>query len=438
MIVRLWKAWTASPLEWMAQLARDYGNIVFMRLGHRDLAMVNHPDHVQDILVTHKWNFTKRRVDEKEWRLFLGEGLLDSEGDYHMHERRLVEQAFRHERVTAYGSMMADYARRHGDSWTNGTTVDVHREMLRLTLAIAGKAFLDADVGSDEADQIGKAVDMAYEFNALLALPFASLLEKLPLPAVRHFRQAVDILNGVAYRKIEARRQAGAATGDLLSLLIKAPESEGAGGHVTDARVRDEALTVLVAGHETTANALTFTWMLLAQHPEAEARLHEELQRVLGGRLPTPDDIPQLPYTEGVFAESMRLYPPVWWQARQSVSEYVLGGYLLPAGTLVLWSLYNMQRDPRWYTDPERFDPARMSRDARTKLHRFVYFPFGGGTRQCIGESFAWMEGVLVLATMAQRWRLRLPEGHQVHLEPLITLRPKGGLPMMLEQRRPE
>src|SRR5262249_9521580 len=158
-------------------------------------------------------------------------------------------------------------------------------------------------------------------------------------------------------------------------------------------------------------------------NPEAEARMHQELDRVLGGRLPTPDDIPQLPYTEGVFAESMRLYPPVWWQARQSVSDYVLGGYLLPASTLILWSLYTMQRDPRWYKDPDRFDPERMSRQARAGLHRFVYFPFGGGTRQCIGESFAWMEGVLVLATLAQKWRLRLAPGHKVHLEPLITLR---------------
>lgn len=436
MIVRLWKAWTASPLEWMQQLARDHGDVIYMKLGHRDLAMVSHPDHIQDMLVTHKWNFTKRRVDEKEWRMFLGEGLLDSDGDFHMHERRLMEPAFKHDRLTMYGSMMADYARRHAERWNAGERVDMHREMLRLTLAIVGKAFLDADVDSAEADNIGKAVDMAYEFNGLLALPFANLLEKLPLPAVRHFHQAIDILNEIAYRKIDERRAAGIDRHDLLSLLIKAPETEGSsGGHVTDARVRDELLTIILAGHETTANALTFTWMLLAENPEAEAKMHEELARVLGGRPPTPDDIPKLPYTDGVFAESMRLYPPVWWQSRQAVSEYVLGGFLIPANTQFLWSLYNIHRDPRWWDHPEKFEPERMFKEHRTGRHRFVYLPFGGGTRQCIGENFAWMEGVLVLATMAQQWRPRLPAEHQLALEALITLRPKGGLPMILERR---
>lgn len=435
MAVRLWKAWTANPLDWMKQLAKDHGDIVYMKLGQVDLAMVNHPDHVQDILVTHKWNFTKRRVDEKEWRMFLGEGLLDSEGDYHMHERRLVESAFRHDRVTAYGKIMTDYAHRSAQRWQDGAHVDMHREMMRLTLAIAGKSFLDADVESEEADSIGKAVDMAYEFNALLALPFAHFLEKLPLPSVRHFHQAIEILNGVIYRKIEARRQAGIEGNDLLSILLKAPENEGAGGHVTDTRVRDEALTIILAGHETTANALTFTWMLLAQNPEAETLMHEELQRVLGGRLPTVADIPNLPYTEAVFAESMRLYPPVWWQARQAVSEYVLSAYRLPAGTLILWSLYIMHRDPRWFAEPDQFRPERMTRAARASLGRYVYFPFGGGTHQCIGESFAYLEGLLVLATIAQSWRPRLAAGHELTLEPLITLRPKGGLPMTLERR---
>jgi cytochrome P450 len=175
---------------------------------------------------------------------------------------------------------------------------------------------------------------------------------------------------------------------------------------------------------------------LLAQNPEAEAKLHEEVDRVLGGRPPAPADIPQLAYTEAVFAEALRLYPPVWAECRQAVTDYVLGGYRIPAGTLVLWSLYNIHRDPRWYAAPEKFDPDRMRREARAKLPRFAYFPFGGGTHQCIGEHFAWMEGVLVVATLAQRWRLRLPPGHRVVLEPLITLRPRGGLPMILERRK--
>src|SRR4051794_9352844 len=187
MIARLVKALTADPLEWMAQIPKDHGDIAYMKLGSQHLAQVNHPDYVQDILVTHKWNFTKRRVDEKEWRMFLGEGLLDSEGDYHLHERRLLEQMFRHDHITGYGATMTEYARQQGERWVNGAALDMHREMLHLTLAIAGKAFLDADVASAEADQISKAVDLAYEFNSFLKLPFAHLLEKLPLPPVRHF-----------------------------------------------------------------------------------------------------------------------------------------------------------------------------------------------------------------------------------------------------------
>lgn len=435
MPVRLYKAWAADPLQYAAQVARDYGDIAYMKLGHQHLALVNHPDYVQDILVTHRWNFDKRHVDEKEWRQFLGEGLLDSLGDFHQHQRRLLEQVFRHDRITAYGATMTDYARRTADRWQDGAALDIHREMLRLTMAIAGKVFLDADVGSGEADDIARAVDMAYEFNNYLKLPLAHLLEKLPLPPVRHFPQAREMLDRIVYKRIEARRAAGGTGHDLLSLLIHAPEAEGAGGRVTDVRIRDEAVTMLLAGHETTANALTFTWMLLAENPEAEARMHAELDEVLAGRPPTVEDVPQLPYTEAVFAEALRLYPPVWAQARSSVVEYVMGDYLLPADTLVIWSLYNMQRDPRWYTDPERFQPERMTREARAARHRFVFSPFGGGTRQCIGESFAYMEAVLVLATLGQRWQLRLPAGYQMVLEPQITLRPKGGLPMTLHRR---
>jgi len=435
MPLRIYKMWTADPLAYMVQTPRDYGDIAYMQLGSQHLAQVNHPDHVQDILVTHKWNFTKRRVNQKEWREILGEGLLDSEGDFHMHERRLLEPAFRHDRITAYGAMMAGYASQQAAGWTDGGTVDIYHEMLRLTLAIAGKAFLDADVESGEADEVSRAVTMIYELNNLLKNPLAPLLEKLPLPAVRHFHQARETLDRIIYRKIAERRSAGTPGDDLLALLMRAPDSEGGIGRLTDTRVRDEALTILIAGHETTANALTFTWYLLAQNPAAEAKLHAELAAVLGGRLPTPDDVPRLPYTEAVFAEAMRLYPPVWCEGRQAVSEYVLGGYRLPADTLVLWCQYNMFRDPRWFAEPERFEPERMRREARAKLHRFAYFPFGGGPRQCIGEHFAWMEAVLVLATLAQRWRLRLPPGHRLELLPEVTLRPKGGLPVTVQRR---
>lgn len=435
MPVRIYKMWTADPLAYMIQTAREYGDIAYMDLGAQHLAQVNHPDFVQDILVTHKWNFTKRRVNQKEWREILGEGLLDSEGDFHMHERRLLEPAFRRDRIAAYGATMAGYASRQCADWKDGGEVDVYHEMLRLTLAIAGKAFLDADVESGEADEISRAVTMIYELNNLLKNPLAPLLERLPLPTVKHFHAARETLDRIIYGKIAERRKAGIPGDDLLALLMHAPGHEGGAGKLTDTRVRDEALTIIIAGHETTANALTFTWHLLAQNPEVEAQLHAEVDAVLGGKLPTPDDVARLPYTEAVFAEAMRLYPPVWCEGRQSVSEYELGGYHLPAGTLILWCQYIMFRDSRWFPDPEKFDPTRLTREARSKLPRFSYFPFGAGPRQCIGENFAWMEAVLVLATLAQRWKLRTKPGCQLELQPEVTLRPKGGLPMTAHAR---
>jgi cytochrome P450 len=435
MVHRLYKAWATDPLEYMADVPIKYGDIAYMKLGNNQLAQVNHPDFVQDILVTHRWNFAKRRVDEKEWRQFLGEGLLDSRSDFHAHQRRLLEHAFRHERIAAHGAVMSDYARRISANWADGATLDIHREMMRLTLAIGGKAFLGADVESGEADSVGRAVEMAYESQNFVKLPFAHLLRKLPLPSVRHFRQAREILDDVIYRQIEARRRSGTEGDDLLSMLIHSPELTGTSSRFTDVLVRDEALTMLLAGHETTANALTFTWYLLAQNPEAEARLHAEVDAVLGARPATVADVPKLPYTEAVFAESLRLYPPVWAQARSSVSEYILGGYLLPAETIVMWSWYTIQRDPRWFEAPDKFMPERMTHEARAARHRYAYSPFGGGTRQCIGEAFAWMEAVLVLATLAQRWKLRSLPDHELVLEPLITLRPRGGLPMSVEKR---
>jgi len=306
---------------------------------------------------------------------------------------------------------------------------------MALTLAIVGKTLFDSDV-EHEAAEIGAALTTTFQaFNFGFFLPFGELLEHLPVPSTLRFRKARSRLDATIYRMIEERRRSSADRGDLLSMLLLAQDTEGDGGGMSDVQLRDEAMTIFLAGHETTANALTWTWYLLSQHAAVEARLHAEIDSALGGRLPTADDLPLLPYTRMVLAESMRLYPPAWILGRRALGPFEANGYEIPPRSIVLMSPYVTQRDARWFPDPERFDPERFSPERQAERQKFAYFPFGGGPRVCVGEQFAWMEGVILLATIAQRWRLRLVRDHPVALQPIITLRPKYGMAMRLESR---
>jgi cytochrome P450 len=271
-------------------------------------------------------------------------------------------------------------------------------------------------------------------FNTI-TIPFFELLQKLPLPQLRRFDKAKAKLDAIIYRLIEERRRSGEDRGDLLSMLWLAQDTEGDGGQMTNAQLRDEVMTIFLAGHETTANALTWTWYLLSQNAQVETKLHEEIDAVLGGRLPAFEDVAQLKYTEMVLAESMRLYPPAWATGRMALKECEIAGYVVPARSLVLMSQYVMHRDPRFFHDPLRFDPERWSPEARDSRPQFSYFPFGGGLRRCIGEGFAWMEGILLLATLAQQWQMRLVPDHPVVLKPVMTLRSKYGMRMIVTRR---
>jgi cytochrome P450 len=330
---------------------------------------------------------------------------------------------------------MTDYASQIRETWRDGDTLDMSEEMMRLTLGIVGKTLFDADVVS-EAKQVGEAMTVVMDLFNTITIPFFELLQKLPLPQLRRFDAAKARLDAIIYRMIEERRRLGEDRGDLLSMLLLAQDTEGDGGQMSDEQLRDEVMTIFLAGHETTANALTWTWYLLSQNPAAEAKLHGELDQVLGGRLPTVEDVPKLTYTEMVLAESMRLYPPAWALGRLAMTEIEIGGYVVPRKSLVLMSQFVMHRDPRYFTDPLRFDPERWSPEAREVRPQFSYFPFGGGPRRCIGEGFAWMEGVLLIAGLAQQWQLRLAPNHLVALKPVITLRPKHGMRMTLTRRR--
>jgi len=306
--------------------------------------------------------------------------------------------------------------------------------MMRLTLAIVGKTLFDADVES-EAPEIGKALTDVMQLFERITNPLSGLLDKLPLPANIRWLRAKERLDSTIYRIINERRASGEDRGDLLSMLLLAQDEEGDGGSMTDEQLRDEAMTLFVAGHETTANALTWTWYLLSQHPDVEEKLHEEIDNVLAAKLPTAADVARLRYTEMVFAESMRLYPPAWTLGRRVLSDYQIGPYVVPAGSIVLMSPWVMHRDPRFFPDPLKFDPERWTPEAREARPKFSYFPFGGGPRVCIGEQFAWMEGALLIATIGQQWKMRLAPGQRVEPKAMITLRPKYGMRMVLSER---
>ena len=427
---RLALAFYRDPLRLFLDLAQQYGDVVGSRLGPWHFVLVANPDLVETVLLRHPRDYIKEHGHIQQ---LLGNGLLVSEGDFHMRQRRLMQPAFHRDRIAAYGSVMADYARRLSEHWQDGSSLDVYQGMMHLTQTVAAKTLFDADVEA-EADAVGQAITTALHTNFLVQrLPFARLFQKLSRRSQRQFEEAIALVNGTFYRLIAERRNDARDRGDLLSMLLKTQDAKGG---LTDEQIRDELATLFVAGHETTGGALTWTLYLLARHPEVEATLHGELDRVLQGRPPTVADVPRLPYTEMVVAESLRMYPPGWTLLRQTVHETQVGGYTLPPDTYVFLSAWVIHHDARFFPDPWKFDPSRMTPEARKARPHFAYFPFGGGSRQCIGEQFAWMEMILVLANLAQRWRLHLAPGQTVRTNPGATLRPKGNVWMTVEARR--
>ncbi len=419
----------------LTELAREYGNVARIKVGPQHVIVVSHPDLIRAVVITEARRFVKGRGLERTRRL-LGSGLLTSEGDFHLRQRRLAQPAFHRERIATYAAVMQERASCAVEGWRDGETIDVSRAMMRLTLEIAGTTLFGADLAS-ETEEIGAALTEAFSLFRYSTLPYAELLDSFDaLPLNRRFAAARGRLDRTIYRIIAERRATGGDHGDLLSMLLNARDTEGDGSAMTDLQLRDEALTILLAGHETTANALAWTFYLLAQHPRVESRLHAEIESCLHGGPVTADDTARLVYARAVLAESMRLYPPAWTLGRKPIEDVALGGYRLPRGSLVLMSQWVVHRDERWWPAPLRFDPDRWLSEPQPPRPKFAYFPFGGGTRVCIGEGFAWMEGLVVLATIAQRWRLRLVPGQVITPLPIITLRPKPGIQMVLDVRR--
>jgi cytochrome P450 len=427
-----WQKVRQDPLGMLESLA-PLGDVVFFHAARRKSYILIHPDYIKDVLVTNHRKFTLTEAWQ-ELRRLLGNGLLHSEGEFHKRQRRLVNPAFHHTRIASYADVMASIADRTSARWHDGDEVDLHQEMIQLTLAVVSKTLFDTDIDRPDAAEFREAInDVVPLFR--LGTPIQSLLRRMPVATTKSFDEIRATLDAFIYRMIEERRSGERDRGDLLSMLLLAQDEEGDGGSMTDEQVRDEAMTLVAAGHETTANALAWTWYALAENPHVEAKLHAELEAVLGGRLPTVADLPSLPYTRNVLNETMRLYPPAWILLRKVVEDYSVGGYDIPVGANVLMFPYLVHRDPRWWPEPTRFNPDRWTDEADAQRPKYAYIPFGAGPRMCIGENFAWLEAVVVVATLAQRWRARVPEGHTVEPEPRVNLRPKGGLPMRLEAR---
>jgi len=423
------RSFRKDPTGFLTRLSK-LGDVAEFRMGPQQAFFINHPDLVRDLLVTSNNKFMKGRALQRA-KTLLGNGLLTNEGESHLRQRRMIQPAFHKRRIEDYSRSMIEYAERLSHGWRDGEIRDIDRDMMRLTLQIVAKTLFSADV-TDEADEVGRSMTQLVEMFNYLLLPFSEWLEKLPLPHTRRLSRARETLNSIIFQFINERRRTGEDKGDLLSMLLAAQDEDDGHG-MTDDQIRDEALTLFLAGHETTANALTWTWYLLSQNAEAEAKLHYEVDGIDEVNF---DGLPRLRYAEAILAESLRLFPPAWAIGRLSLDKHQFGEFVIPKSSLVLASPYVTQRDARFWSDAEQFRPERWFEvSVREVSQRFSYLPFGGGVRRCIGEGFAWTEGILLLATLAKRWKLTLVPDQKIGLQPMITLRPKFGMRMKLEKR---
>ena len=421
----------AEPLNTFARWANEFGDIFYYRAAWLHVYFLNRPDLIEYVLVRNPQNFLKDRVVQSS-RWLLGTGLLTAEGEPWKRQRRILQPAFSRDRVNSYSQCMINCAEQMLATWKPGTVIDIHQEMMRVTLRVVIQALFGVETA--ETNTISQAMNtvMANSTGARLLLP--PLFRYLPFPGMRNVRRAAQQMNAGVYHIVRQRhsRDAGAPL-DLLSILMNARDDDGSG--MTDEQVRDEVMTFLLAGHETTALALCWGLYLLSRHPEVEQKLHDELDLVLGSGPPHISNLPLLVYTEKVLKETMRLYPPAWSVARTAIDGFELESYRIPARSNIVMSQWIMHRDARFFPDPQRFDPDRWDTASCQNLPRFAYFPFGGGPRQCIGSSFATTEALLLLATIARKFRLVNVNPSTVVPVPSLTLRPKGSIPMRIESR---
>ncbi|MCS6871909.1 MAG: cytochrome P450 [Anaerolineae bacterium] len=423
-----------EPLLFTVKTFQEYGSFACARVGNRLFFQISDPELTHQILVTHADKFHKDDVLNRALRPVTGNGLLLSEGDFWRKQRKLAQPAFHHKRIESYATAMVEETQRAIAAWQTDQPFDVLFEMTQLALKIVARTLFSADV-SDSAARVSQLVTVLLEAANNRIGIFTTLYDLLPSAIKRRERAALREIDALLRQIISRRRADGTDRGDLLSMLLAATDEDGNG--MTDQQLRDEVITIFLAGHETTAVTLAWTWALLAQHPEVEAKLWAELDSVLGGRAPTLADLPNLPYTEMVIKEAMRLYPPAGGVSRMPITDVQLGEYVLPKGSNVFISMYVMHRDPRYFPEPERFIPERFSKEREAEIPRYAYLPFGAGPRICIGNSFAMLEARLILATVAQRFKLALVKDHPILPEQLFTIRPKYGVKVVASVREP-
>ncbi len=421
-----------DPLGTLQRLARDYGDLVsFTAMGTPRL-LVSRPEYIQQLLVIDHAKLHKSTVTKLVVGPLLGQGLLISEGDFWRRQRRLAQPAFHRARTNEYSPVMIECALERAREWRSGETRNIAEEMMKLTLEVAVRTLFGTSLAGD-SDSIGKAMTFLMRYYLRRARAPWHIPESWPTPANRRARRELHYMDALVYRIISDRKKDTQPRSDLLSLLMAAMNEDGS--QMTEQQVRDESMTLFVAGHETTALSLSWTWYLLGENPAAEARLHEELRGVLGGRPAGVADLEKLPYLNAVLHESLRLYPPAFMTARMNVEPITLGGYEIPPRTTLLASQWVMHRDPRFFAEPERFLPERWLDGLEQRLPPGAYFPFGDGPRRCIGQGFAQLETALVVAAIAQKFQFRLKPGFPVVPEPLVTLRPKHGIEMQVQER---
>ncbi|MGA8872288.1 MAG: cytochrome P450 [Candidatus Acidiferrales bacterium] len=423
-----------DPLGVMRRYAREYGDIVCFHVMMQERILLNHPDFIEQVLVVQQSKFHKSELTRRITGRMLGQGLLISEGDFWRRQRRLAQPAFHRARVNDYAATMAEIAEDHISRWRDGEERNVSQDMMSLTLDIAVRTLFGTTLPG-EAEQVGRAMTFLMRYSLRRQRFPVRVPETWPTPNNRRANQELAFMDSLVYRMISERQAANGAAhyNDLLALLMDAMDEDGS--HMTKQQLRDESMTLFIAGHETTSQMLSWTWYALSQNPAIEAKLHDELRGVLGGRVPEVADLQRLPYLQAVMNESLRLYPPAYILARMAIEPCQIGGYDIPLGSTILLAPWVTHRDARFFDDPDTYRPERWLDGLMQKLPAGAYFPFGDGPRRCIGQGFALMEAAIVIGALAQKFRLRLVPGHEVVPEPLVTLRPRNGIRMTLHAR---
>ena len=433
LITGVMRDFNRDTLGFIERLQRDYGDVVRSRFLYLYAYFLYNPADIETLLTTNAKSYRKARsLRSPFFYRLVGNGLVTSEGDFWRRQRRLAQPAFHRQRISSYGDIMVHYAQRAMTNWKHGEQRDISRDMTRLTLEVVVKTLFNSDVSND-ADHVGAILSQ-------IVKPFASQAtlkwiadNRLPTRDHRRYFNAVSEIDRIVYRIIAERRASGSDEGDLLSMLLQAQDEDGS--QMSDAQLRDEVMTLFLAGHETTALTLSWSWYLLATHPHAEQKFHAELEEVLGGRTAEVSDLPNLKYTEMIAKEAMRLYPPAYAVGREAIEDTEIGGYRVPRKTQLFAFQWVTHRDPRYFQRPNDFEPERWASESIQRLPKYAYFPFGGGPRQCIGNYFAMMEVVLLMATIGQRFRFSLAEGFQMEVLPVLSLRPKNGIRVKLFHR---